>query len=134
MKLDMYTTAPEPISTAYFIDRVHQSVSVCVSPIIAWQRLGRHVPAATNTHNRRFVGGVVFLMVCIISNKCQWVSLCIPLSLLGNGALNMIQRQRGIVGGVTFYVVCVVLKNCRLLVLLRTSCILYVIVTPMYLH
>jgi hypothetical protein len=34
----------EPISTAYFINPSHQSVSVCVSPII-----GKSVTAATNT-------------------------------------------------------------------------------------
>jgi hypothetical protein len=32
MKLGMYFMAPEPISTAYFINPSHQSVSVCVSP------------------------------------------------------------------------------------------------------
>jgi hypothetical protein len=47
MKLCMYIKAFEPISTAYFINPSHQSVSVC---IVARQRLSKHVTAATNTH------------------------------------------------------------------------------------
>jgi hypothetical protein len=38
MKLGMYITAPEPISTVYFI------------PIIARQRLGKNVTVSKNTH------------------------------------------------------------------------------------
>jgi hypothetical protein len=30
MALDMYSMEPEPISTAYFINPSHQSVSICV--------------------------------------------------------------------------------------------------------
>jgi hypothetical protein len=45
---------PEHISTAYFINASHQSlclyVSVYVSSIVARQRLGKKVIAATNTH------------------------------------------------------------------------------------
>jgi hypothetical protein len=61
----MYIMAPEHISTAYFINPSHQSVSVCVSLLsflgkcsvkcilsfLARQRIGKHVPAATNTRN-----------------------------------------------------------------------------------
>jgi hypothetical protein len=51
MKLGMYITAPESISTAYFIYPSHQSVCVYeYLPIVARQRLGRNVTAATNTH------------------------------------------------------------------------------------
>jgi hypothetical protein len=50
MKLGMYIMAPEPISTAYFIDPSHQSVSVSVSPIVARQRLDKNFTAAMNTH------------------------------------------------------------------------------------
>jgi hypothetical protein len=61
MKL-VYIMAPEPISTEYFINPSHQSVCLYVYlPIVARQRLGRHVTAATNTRNsRRIVGRVVF--------------------------------------------------------------------------
>jgi hypothetical protein len=42
--------APEPISTAYFINPSHQSVCLYVyPPIVARQRLGKNVTAATNT-------------------------------------------------------------------------------------
>jgi hypothetical protein len=51
MKLGMYTMAPEPISTANFINPAHQSVCLYVySFIVAEQRLGKNVTAATNTH------------------------------------------------------------------------------------
>jgi hypothetical protein len=53
--------APEPISTAYFINPSHQSVYVYPlivarellgknPPIVATQRLGKNVAAAKNTH------------------------------------------------------------------------------------
>jgi hypothetical protein len=79
----------KPISTAYFINPSRQSVCVshqkflgkglieCLSPFTARQRLGKHVPAATNIrNNRRTVGRV-----------CPWVYLCIPLSLQGSNSL-----------------------------------------------
>jgi hypothetical protein len=48
-KFGMYSMAPEPISTAYVINLPHQSV--CLYPlIVARQRLGKNVTAATNTH------------------------------------------------------------------------------------
>jgi hypothetical protein len=48
-KLVMYITAPEPISTAYFINPLHQSVCLYVYPlIVARQRLGKNVTTATN--------------------------------------------------------------------------------------
>jgi hypothetical protein len=41
----------QPISTAYFINPSHQSVCLHVYPfIVARQRLGKNVTAATNTH------------------------------------------------------------------------------------
>jgi hypothetical protein len=46
-----YIMAPDSISTAYFTNPSHQSVSVYVNPlIVARQRLGKNVTAATNTH------------------------------------------------------------------------------------
>jgi hypothetical protein len=35
--------------------------------------------------------------------KGESVDLCIALSLLGNGSVNMFPRQQGMVGGVVFY-------------------------------
>jgi hypothetical protein len=43
--------APEPISTAYFINPSDQSVCLYVyPPIVAMQRLGKNITAATNAH------------------------------------------------------------------------------------
>jgi hypothetical protein len=76
MKLYTYITTPEPIWTAYFINPSHQSVCLCIL-IVARQRLGKHVSAATNTRSStRNIGFV-----------CSWVCLCIPLSLPGNGSV-----------------------------------------------
>jgi hypothetical protein len=51
MKLGTYTMAPEPISMAYFINPSHQSVCLYVyPPLVARQRLGKTVTAATNIH------------------------------------------------------------------------------------
>jgi hypothetical protein len=90
MKLGMYVMAPEPISTAYFINPSYQSVCLYVyppivarqkfgkvyPPFIARQRLGKHITTVKNTRNsRRIVGRV-----------CLWVSLCMLLSLLGKKA------------------------------------------------
>jgi hypothetical protein len=50
MRLVMCIMAPEPISEAYFIDPSRQSVCLYVyPPIVARQRLDRHVPSAKNT-------------------------------------------------------------------------------------
>jgi hypothetical protein len=50
VKSGMYMTPPEPISTAYFINHFHQSVCLYVYPlIVARQRIGNNVTAATNT-------------------------------------------------------------------------------------
>jgi hypothetical protein len=80
---------------------------MCILPIVARQRHGIQVRAATNTRkNRRNVG-------CV----CLWVCLCILLSLLGNGSVNTFQRQRRIVGGIVFYAVRVLSKEGGRLVL-----------------
>jgi hypothetical protein len=51
IKFDMYIMAPEPISTAYFINPSHYSVCLYANPpIVAKQRLAKNVTAATNTH------------------------------------------------------------------------------------
>jgi hypothetical protein len=51
IKLGMYITAPEPISTAYFINPSHQSVCLYVyRPIVARQRLGINVTGEKTKH------------------------------------------------------------------------------------
>jgi hypothetical protein len=130
-KLGMYITVPEPISTAYYIKSFPWvCVSVCVSllsllgkgsvkciipPLIAGQRLGKHVPAAMNKRNDRIIVRRIFL----------WVYLCIPLLLLGNNSTKTFPRQRRIVGGVFIYAVRVVPNEIRQLILPRTSCFRY---------
>jgi hypothetical protein len=116
MKISVYVMAPEPISTAYFINPSRQSVE---SPIVARQRLGKHVPAANNTcNNRGIVQSVDFYAVRVVSKS---VGLCIPSSLLGNGSVNTFPLHRASVGGI-FYVVRVVSKEVRQLVIDRTTC------------
>jgi hypothetical protein len=46
MKLGMYILAPEPISTAYFLNPSHQSVWMYIYPSFL---LDKNVTAATNT-------------------------------------------------------------------------------------
>jgi hypothetical protein len=49
MNLGMYTMAPEPISTAYFVSPSHQPVGLYVYPaVVARQRLGKNFTAASN--------------------------------------------------------------------------------------
>jgi hypothetical protein len=85
----------------------------CAPHLIARQRLGKHIPAAMNTRNKRRIVG----RVC----------LCISLSLLGNNSVKIFPRQQIIFGGVVFCVVRVVSKESRLLVLPRTSCFEFVL-------
>jgi hypothetical protein len=86
---------------------------MCTPPIVAKQRLGKHVPAATNTRNNRRIIGCV----------CLWVCLCIPLLLLGNNSVKSFRRQKRIFRGVVFYAARVVWKENRRSVLPRTSCL-----------
>jgi hypothetical protein len=126
MKRGMYIMAPEPISTAYFINPSHQSVSVCVSllslpgkgsvkcipPFSARQRLGNTFPPQRIQATSEELLGV-----------CVWVCLCIPLLLLGNNSVKTFPRERKIVGGIVFYAVLVVSKESTRLVLPRVSCV-----------
>jgi hypothetical protein len=62
MKLDIYIIAAESILTAYFINLSHQSVCLYeFHTIVARQRLGKRVAAATNTRNSVRVCGSVCL-------------------------------------------------------------------------
>jgi hypothetical protein len=74
MEIGVYNMAPEPISTAYFINPSHQSAEF---PTVARQRLGKHVPAVNNTrNNRRIVGSVAFYEVRVVS-KTVCCSVCV---------------------------------------------------------
>jgi hypothetical protein len=50
MKLGTYIMAPEPISTACFINTSNQSVCIYIYKYVDRQRLGKNVTAATSTH------------------------------------------------------------------------------------
>jgi hypothetical protein len=100
-----------------------ESVSLPVyPPVVARQRLGKHVPSATNTCNSGTAGRVILCAVRVLSMESLWVCLCIPLSLLGKNSVKTFPRQRRIVGGVVFYAVHDISKESRRLVLRRTSC------------
>jgi hypothetical protein len=109
--------APEPISTAYFINPSHQSVCMCILPTVARQRLGRHVPMATNTRNsRRIVGGFVFCTVLVVSKESLRVCLYLPTvarQRLGRHVPMATNTRNGrrIVGGFVFCTVLVVSKE-----------------------
>jgi hypothetical protein len=72
-----------------------------IPPFIARQLVGKHVPAAMNTHSSRR----------IVRRVCMLVCLYIPLPLLGNTSIKTFPRQRIIVGGVVFRAVLVVSKK-----------------------
>jgi hypothetical protein len=118
MKHGVYIMATETISTAYFINPSHQSVSVFVSILqllgkgsvkgiphfIARQRLGKHVPAARNAcKNRRVIGRDILYAVNVLTKVSQWVRQCISLSLLGNNSVKLFPRLRIIVRCVVVY-------------------------------
>jgi hypothetical protein len=47
----MYIMAPEPFSTAYFVNpTISLRVFMCTPPVVASQGPGKNVTAATNTH------------------------------------------------------------------------------------
>jgi hypothetical protein len=120
MKLDTCNTALEPVSAAYFIKPSHRRVFVCVSLLvllvigsvyciplfIAKQRLGKHVPAATNTGK----------IIRIVGHACLCVRLCIPPSSLGNNSVKICWRRRFLRSP------CCIRKESRYLILFRTSC------------
>jgi hypothetical protein len=55
----MYIMAPELISSV--------CVCMCIFLLIARQRLGRHVPVATNAcNNRRILGGIIFKVIATL--------------------------------------------------------------------
>jgi hypothetical protein len=68
MKLGIYILAPEPISTAYFINLYHQSVCLHVySAIVARQKRYRGNEYTRN--NKRIVGRVVSYAVSVVSKE-----------------------------------------------------------------
>jgi hypothetical protein len=77
-----YNMAPEPTSTGYFINALHQSV--------AGQRLGKNVTAAMNRHANTELLDVSFYMRSVSYQRRVCGSCCVPFffSLLDNGSIN----------------------------------------------
>jgi hypothetical protein len=76
LKLDVYITAPEPISTEYSINPSHQSVCL---PFVVRRLLDKHVTAATNIcNNRIIIRRVVFLAVRFVSHESMSLSVYHP--------------------------------------------------------
>jgi hypothetical protein len=66
------------LSPSYFLNPSHHSVCICIPPIVAKQRLGKHVPVTTKTrNNRRIVELVIFCEVRVSSKETLWV--CPPI-------------------------------------------------------
>jgi hypothetical protein len=94
----------------------------CIPHFGARHRLGKHFPAAKSTRdNRRIFGLVIFCAVRVFSKESMWVSLCIPLSFLGNNSVKTFSRQSGTVGRLVFYADRVVSKE-RGRLFLKISC------------
>jgi hypothetical protein len=128
MELGVYVMAPEPISTAYFINSSHQSVSVCVSLLsLSGNDSVDTFPRQRIHNNRRIVGHVVVYVIHILPKGSLWVSLCIPASFLCHNSVNTFPQQREIFGDIVFYAVRVVSKETWRLVLTRTSGLLYIL-------
>jgi hypothetical protein len=85
-------------------------VCMCSPPFIARQRLGKHVPTATNTH--------------ATLEELLEPYVCIPLPLLRNTSIQTYPRKRRIFGSVVFSAVRVISNKSRS-VLSRTSSLLY---------
>jgi hypothetical protein len=74
MKLGMYIMTSEPISVAYFTNSSHQSACNCIPPVVARQRLGKHVPASMNIcNNKRITERVILYAIRVLSKESLWV-------------------------------------------------------------
>jgi hypothetical protein len=67
-------------------------VWMTIPPIIARQQLSKHVPTVANRERNR--GNV--------ERVCQWLCLCVPLTLSSNNSVKTFPRQRKTVGGILF--------------------------------
>jgi hypothetical protein len=98
-KIRIRITAPQPISTACFINPslvflLRNSSVKCILSFAARQRLGKHLPIVKSARN---------ILEFLESYVCAS-----PQLLLDNNWENTFPRQRRIVGGVVLYVTCIV--------------------------
>jgi hypothetical protein len=107
MKLGMYIMAPEPISTAYFINPTYQFVCLYVYPLLAVRQLLGNLftePLPSSEYTQQQINCWEHHSLCYPCRiKGESVCLCIPLPYLGNGSVNTFPRQRRIIGRVVFY-------------------------------
>jgi hypothetical protein len=80
IKLGAFAMAPEPISTVYFINPSHQSVSCVCCRATAQKR--RHHSNKYTRSNRRIVGRVVFCTIHVVSKVSR--QLVIPKNFVFN--------------------------------------------------
>jgi hypothetical protein len=70
MKFGMYIMAPDPISTVYLKNPLHQSVSVSACcQATAWQK--SHHGNEYEHNNTRIVGDVIFYVIRVVSNEIR---------------------------------------------------------------
>jgi hypothetical protein len=75
---DLFTESPsyimvpeQPISAAYFINTFHQSVCMYIPPIVARQRLGKHIPAAAiHTTIKELLDACICGSACVSPYRC----------------------------------------------------------------
>jgi hypothetical protein len=111
--------APEAISVAYFTNpSLSLCVCMCAPPIVARQRLGKHVPVATNTPN-----GVLLDASFSVRSVSYPMRVCGSVCVSCRCKVKTYPCQWRIFRGVVF---CAVLasKESRRLVLPRTPCYL----------
>jgi hypothetical protein len=70
---NLYETCYVYLGTAHLNEAFHKSLSLCVCmrilAIVARQRLGKRVLAATNARIKKVVGPVVFCMLGVVSKE-----------------------------------------------------------------
>jgi hypothetical protein len=91
----------------------------CNPPFDARQQLGAHVPSAMNTrNNRNIVGRIIFYAVCVVSEESLWISLYVPVPLLGNSSVKTLPWRRRIVGSVVLHAARVVTKEFIIIIII----------------
>jgi hypothetical protein len=100
----------------------HRPCLYVYPPIVARQRLGKHVPAVKNTYNR-CIGGVVFYTIRAVSKEtmCVWQHIVVTRQRLDKHVPTAIQ----VVTGAVLYAVCVVSNESRWLVVARSASFAY---------
>jgi hypothetical protein len=86
-----------------------QQASISPPPIFARQWLGKNIPVAANTTIEDMLDALILLWS--MSYKSRGCLSVYPLSLLGNGLVNMFLCQQRTIGGIISYIVRVISKK-----------------------